>query len=213
MGCEVIPSAGRRRVEPGSRLDARSALGLSPDGPIALHFGAIHGGKDVDTVLQAFAGDDAPARLVFAGTDTAARFAAFRDARPELAFPDVIIIDGYVTEEKRDLLYSAADYSVLSFFPEWPNDSGTMGDAIARGMPVCCSDTADNGRLVREYRLGELFESGNAASLRAAAARMASTALAPADQAAFLAEFSPQAQSRRLISVATSEAQPGASWS
>lgn len=206
---EVIGSAGRQQVEPMSRSAARVALGLAADGPIALCFGAPHGGKDVETLLVAFAGNAPPAHLVLAGRDTGARVAAFRSAHPELSLPEVTVLDGYMTDRQVHLLHSAADYAVLSFFPHWTNDSGTMGDAIGRGIPVCCSDTADNGRLVREYGLGELFVAGDAGSLRAAAARMTGMTLDRAGQAGYLAEFSPQALTRQLLSVASPRGSPG----
>jgi glycosyltransferase involved in cell wall biosynthesis len=199
---EVISSAGRPRVDPMPRREARRALGLPEEAPIALCFGVSHGGKDLDTVLHAFAGDEPPARLIVAGKGVGVAFDAFVAAHTELTFPAVTVIDGFVTDKDLHLLHSAADYAVLSFFASWPNDSGTMGDAVGHGLPVCCSENADHGRVVRTHRLGELFRPGDPESLRAAARRMAGATLAAEAQSSYLEEFDPETQSRRLLEVA-----------
>ncbi len=200
---EVISSAGKPRVRPVPRCEARRALGLPVEARIALCFGMSHGGKDLDTVLQAFAGDEPPARLIVAGKDVGATFDSFAAAHSELTFPGVTVIDGFVTDEHMHLLHSAADYAILSFLPSWPNDSGTMGDAVGHGLPVCCSETADHGRVVRAHRLGELFRPGDPESLRAAARRMAGATLDADAQSSYLEEFSPETLSRRLLDAAT----------
>ena len=200
----VIPSAGRTRVEPVPRREARAALGLPEGEPVALHFGVVHGGKDFDTVLCAFAGDDAPALLVAAGKYTASRVDEFRAAHPEVPLPRVTVFDGHLDDDLVLRLHSAADVAVLSFFPEWTNDSGTLGDAVAHGLPVCCSDTADVGRVVATHGLGEVFAPGDARALRAAVARTVGTELAPSAQAGYLALFSPQSLTRRLLAATVS---------
>ena len=43
-----------------------------------------------------------------------------------------------MTEEERHLLFSAADFSVSSFYADWTADSGTVIDSVAHGIPVCC---------------------------------------------------------------------------
>jgi glycosyltransferase involved in cell wall biosynthesis len=200
----VIRSAGRDRVEPVPRREARAALGLPADEPLALHFGVVHGGKDFDTVMRAFAGDDAPARLVVAGKYAATRVDAFRSAHPELPVPKVTVFDGHLDDEAVRRLHSAADVAVLSFFPSWPNDSGTLGDAVSHGLPVCCSDTGDVGRIVERHGIGAAYPPGDAAALRAAVARVAGGGLPAEAQAGYLDEFSNRTLTRQLLAITVS---------
>ena len=185
-----------------SRREARRILGLPDDGVTALLFGLAHAGKDHDTVYHAFAGSDAPARLVVAGSGNAERFAAFRRANPELSFPDVTIIDGYVSVEQRHLLHCAADYAITSFSSQWVADSGTLTDAVVHDLPVCCSATGDVGRWVADYGLGLVFPPGDVDGLRDAARRIVEFQPDTAGRAAYRAAFSPSTLARRLLAAA-----------
>ena len=198
------PIRGRARVEAMPQREARVALGLPADEPIALHFGVVHGGKDFDTVMRAFVGDDAPARLVVAGKYAATRVDAFRSAHPELPVPRVTVFDGHLDDQAVHQLHSAADVAVLSFFPSWPNDSGTLGDAVSHGLPVCCSDTGDVGRIVEHHGIGAAYPPGDAAALRAAVARVVGGGLATEAQAGYLDEFSSRTLTRQLLAITVS---------
>lgn len=201
----VIRSAGRDRVEPVARQEARAALDLPADGPIALHFGVVHGGKDFDTVMRAFVGEDAPAHLVVAGKYAAERVDGFRSAHPDVPVPKVTVFDGHLDGQVLHQLHSAADVAVLSFFPSWPNDSGTLGDAVGHGLPVCCSDTGDVGRIVERHGIGAAYPPGDAAALRAAVARVVGAGGLTAEaQAGYLEEFSTRTLTRQLLAVTVS---------
>ena len=76
--------------------------------------------------------------------------------------------DGSVDVATRDLLFAAADVVVLSFGSNYVRDSGTLMDALSFGVPVVCSTRSTAGDLVQNYRLGTVFEPGDADSLRAA---------------------------------------------
>jgi glycosyltransferase involved in cell wall biosynthesis len=200
----VVHSAGRALVERAPQRAARAALGLPEGEPIALHFGVVHGGKDSDTVLRAFAGPDAPAHLVVAGKYAAERVEQFRAAHPELPLTRVTVFDGHLDDEHMHQVHFAADVAVLSFFPSWPNDSGTLGDAVAHGVPVCCSDTGEVGQVVDTYGLGAVFPPGDVPALRAAVARTVGTGLTPAGRTAYLEQFSPRTLTRKLLAVTVS---------
>jgi glycosyltransferase involved in cell wall biosynthesis len=143
--------------------DARCQLGLDTSAKLALMFGAPHGGKDLDTVWRAFAG--LPEwQLVVAGKGAAD---AYRDwaSGNAIAGAQPILFDGYVDRRTRGLLYSAANLAVLSFKPGTTHDSATLTDALTWSVPVVCSDGCPSADVVRRYRLGAVFESGNATSL------------------------------------------------
>jgi glycosyltransferase involved in cell wall biosynthesis len=166
----VAPVVGVRNAE---RLpDARARLGLPATGKLALLFGepAL---KQRDVVLDAFEALD-DWTLVVGGP-----IADGLDGRHR--FP------GVVDDTTRDLLYSAVDLVVLSFRPDYQNDSGTLMDAISFGVPVVCSDDAAVAAIVTQFRLGTRFANSNAAALadavRQAPARIAAPDLAAARQA------------------------------
>jgi glycosyltransferase involved in cell wall biosynthesis len=200
--CPVVPGAVAEAPDPLPHPEARSRMGLEVEGTVALLFGIAHKGKDLDTAFRAFAGPDAPARLVVAGSGCGERFEAFRQANPELTFPCVTVIDGYASQEQRHLLHCAADYAVLSFTPGWTADSGTLGDAVAHALPVCCSATGDLADLVPRHGLGLLYTTGDAEGLRDAARRIVGFRADDDGRAAYLEAFSARTLSRRLLAVA-----------
>ena len=152
--------------------DAREKLGIDPSLRLALLIGARYDAKDRGTVLDAFSDLD-DWHLVVAGgmADSLPR-----SARVFRRYP------GFVDDQTYDLLYGAADIVVISFHPGFIRNSGTLRDAITWGVPVVCSDGSAPADVVRDYRLGTLFEAGDPDSL-ARAVRAAPAAIHPADLA------------------------------
>jgi glycosyltransferase involved in cell wall biosynthesis len=70
-----------------------------------------------------------------------------------------------VDNSRRDELFSAADVAILSFATDYPNNSGTLMDAISAGVPVVCSDRSAASEIVGVFGLGAIFRSGDAADL------------------------------------------------
>jgi glycosyltransferase involved in cell wall biosynthesis len=202
---DLIPMAGVAEVTPERRDRARSKMGLDPDRPIALTFGTVHSGKDVRTITLAFSGDDAPAHLVATGLGIQQVFDDVRRDHPEVTFPHVTILDGPQTDEVKRLLHSCADYVVLSFPRDLVVDSGSLADAVAYGLPVCCSLECSTGEVVREHGLGLLFSAGDPDSLRERAHQMATFAVRPEDRAHFAESRSVTALSRRLLAAMADE--------
>lgn len=181
----VAPVAGVRHSD--AIPDARSRLDLPEDRRVALLFG--EGSlKQRDVVLEAFAGLD-DWTLVLGGP-----VADGLGARPRVAtFP------GVVDNATRDRLFAAADLVVLSFTPDYRNESGTLMDAIAAGTPVaCCDDAAVAETIVTRFHIGTLYTPGDAQSL-AAAVRDAPTTIDPADLATVRREHSNRAVARRQL--------------
>ncbi len=170
----VIPLAGCRRREPIP--DARARLGLKSDERLALVFGTLHGEKDYDVVWRAFA-DLHGWRLLIVGEVAD----AYRQSqRQRCDGHEPILLGGYVDATTRDLVFCAADVVILSFQPNHWRDSGVLMDAIAWGVPVVCSGHSTAADIVRTFRLGVVFEPGNADSL-AQAVRSAPTRITPHD--------------------------------
>jgi glycosyltransferase involved in cell wall biosynthesis len=112
--------------------------------------------------------------------------------------PVPIVRGGFDDAETRDLAHAATDLVVLSFRAGVTASSGRLMDAIAWGKPVVCSRQSAVGELVAEYRLGALFEPGDASSL-AAAVRAAPAALDPSDLARARERFSNRAIAARQL--------------
>lgn len=184
------------RTIAGSRVrnrvpDARLRLGLDARANVALLFGAGHDGKDVDLVARVFA-DLADWQLVVTG-DVAGEYRQRSGPGRE-----AVVIGGYVDETMRALAYSAADVVVASFRPEFHRDSGVVMDAVSWGVPVICSDGCPPADVVREYRLGLVFEPGNPDSLERAL-RTVPRRVEPADLARAREELSNRAVAARLL--------------
>jgi glycosyltransferase involved in cell wall biosynthesis len=166
----VLRIAGCRASNPCPA--ARQRLAIDSAERVALVFGASHPQKDLDVVWDAFLelqewrlliggrAADAYARAEHAGTSRLAS-----SARPPLLFA------GRVDQTVRDLVHAAADLAILSFERDYYRESGTLMDAVAWGVPVVCSARSLAARIVREYRLGVLFEPGDPESLAAAVRR------------------------------------------
>jgi glycosyltransferase involved in cell wall biosynthesis len=180
--CEPMPGARARIAASGDQI------------LVALLFGSASAEHDVDVVLRAFH-DLLDWQLAVCG-EVAEQFDDGDLGR--WRGPPPIVYDGYVNAETRDLVYAAADLVVLSFVPGVMASSGRLMDAIAWGVPVVCSTQSAVADIVAEYRLGVLFEPGDAAAL-VRAVRAAPASLAPADLARARERFSNVAIAARQL--------------
>jgi glycosyltransferase involved in cell wall biosynthesis len=188
---KVLPIAGCRQCRPIP--DARRRLGVAPDEHLALLFGAAYE-KDSDVVVRAFA-ELADWRLVIGG-----RVADTFDATATPLGREPHLFPGWVSDETRDLLYSAANVAILSFRSGYQQSSATLMDAIAWRLPVVCSNDCAAADLVETYRLGITFTSGDPQSL-AAAVRAAPTQIAPEDLERAYEDLSNRAVAGRYLSL------------
>lgn len=184
----TLPIAGVRRSH--RVADARRRLGLGNEDKVALVFGASHRDKDIDLVARVFA-ELGAWQLVVAGL-------VATDYRPRATGREAVVIGGYVDNTMRDVVYSAADVVVLSFKPNYQRNSGVLTDAISMGVPVVCSDDSIAADVVREYRLGVVFESGNPDSLERAI-KTAPARIDPADLERARSELSNRAVAARFL--------------
>jgi hypothetical protein len=183
----VAPVAGVRVVEPVP--GARAQLGLPTTGNLALLFGEGFL-KRRDVVLEAFATLD-DWTLILGGPV----------ADGIAPGPGVVTFPGVVDDATRARLFGAADLVVLSFRPDYRNESGTLLDAISSATPVvCCDDAAVAQTVVTRFRLGPTFAAGDARSL-ADAVRAAPRSIDPSDLAAARREHSNRAVARRQLLV------------
>jgi glycosyltransferase involved in cell wall biosynthesis len=183
----VAPIVGVREVALAPRSEARAQLGLPDSGKLALLFGeALF--KRHEVVLDAFAALE-NWTLVLGGP-----VADGVDSRP-----GVVTVPGVVDDDVRDLLFAAVDLVVLSFSSHYPNESGTLMDAIAAGTPVVVSDDAVVAHsIVEPYRLGIAFSADDPDAL-ATAVRAVPATIASDDLTRARAELSDQAVARHQM--------------
>jgi len=151
---EALPLPGARdaRVVP----DARVALGLDNDWPVALLFGSHEKERDYATVLEALRMAE-PWHLLVGGQLT-----------ENLVIPDepwarerIHVFPGRASYEMRDLLYSASDLVILSFTRGHDRHSGPLMDAVSYGIPVVCSSDCEPCRIMQEFEVGTQFEAAD----------------------------------------------------
>lgn len=150
---------------PGSR----ERLGLAPTDRVALMFGTPHARKDPEPVWQAFA--ELPDwKLVIAGSGAADAYRDWRSRQANVSAVPVLF-EGFVYDDLRTDLYSAADLAVLSFVSGATSDSATINDAISYGIPVVASSPGFVADAVLRLGIGTVFDAGVSSSLSKAVAR------------------------------------------
>jgi glycosyltransferase involved in cell wall biosynthesis len=147
---------------------ARQHLGLPINKIVFLHFGALHWGKDIETVFAAFKGIS-NAILVFAGKIMFSVAQALNIEnlinRYELQ-GKVIFIDSYIPEEDKKYYFAAADAIILSYRRKFLSTASLLFEAARFRVPVIASDNGELGETVRKYNLGLVFKAQDPSSLK-----------------------------------------------
>lgn len=141
-------------------------LGLPEGKAIFLHFGALHQGKDIETILAAI-GEVPDALLVHAGKVTPGVNLAHLVEKYGLR-GRVIINNRYIPEAEKRYYFAASDAILLSYKKSFLVEASMFREAAKFRLPSITSDVGGLGQLAREYRTGLVFEAENAASLRGA---------------------------------------------
>jgi len=134
----VVPLAPYAPDRPIARAEARRALGIPVDGPVALFFGQFRPYKGFDALLEAWPRVRASlpeARLVAAGPAGGAAEARLQaDVRARGLAPSVDLRIGHVGAAEHDALFAAADVVVLPYRDT--DDSGVLAAARGHGRAV-----------------------------------------------------------------------------
>jgi D-inositol-3-phosphate glycosyltransferase len=156
---------------PGSRADARAALGLDDD-PVILYAGRIAPIKGLDTLLDAVGrlrGRGRRLRLIVAGGDADEPLdgheAALRRHAERLGLADCVRFIGAQPQPALRTYYVAADVTVL---PSYYESFGMVAlEAMACGSPVIASRVGGLVTTVRDGVTGFLVPDGDAGALAA----------------------------------------------
>jgi glycosyltransferase involved in cell wall biosynthesis len=159
----IIPGGVEKAAEHIRQDEARRILDLPLHKTIFLHFGAVHTGKDIDTVISGFRGIP-DGLLVQAGK--AVPGVDLSHSVELLGLQDrVVVRDEYVPEAEKQMYFAAADAIVLSYRRDFWQAASMLWQAARFNLPVIASDVGDLGELTRKYGLGFVFRAGSEDSL------------------------------------------------
>ena len=171
----VVPIGVEQTNSDVSWEEARRHLNLPVDKTIFLHFGSLHSGKDIETVITAIK-DIPDAYLVHAGAIDVRLFLMTSQKLTDLiqhyGLQDRIIIRNYfIPESEKQYYFSAADAVILAYKKNSTQTASLYWQAARFGLPTIASDAGELGELIKEYKTGELFIAEDVASLRRALCR------------------------------------------
>jgi len=135
----VVPHTdGVRIARRVARSEARSMLGVEPDGCLFLCAGFLHPTKGFERAVKAFQKAGSSGRLVLVGSvrQPTPEALSYVRALRELCerTPGVTLIEGYVSDEGFDTWIAAADVLVLPYRRAW--SSGALARSQKLGTPA-----------------------------------------------------------------------------
>jgi len=157
---EVIPlGVDPERFHPGSRIEAREALGIEVTDDVVLAVGRIEPLKGLDILIRAAAQvtEHSRLRLIVAGGDEAAHaeFERLIAIAEEVGIRDQLSFIGAIDHDELPTYYRAADVVVMPSFSE---SFGLVAvEAMASGIPVVVSRVGGLASTVADGRTGYLI--------------------------------------------------------
>jgi glycosyltransferase involved in cell wall biosynthesis len=145
----------------------RVAPPADPDGPLAVAPGLIRPYKGTDVLLAAW---PQVRREVPGATLLVAGRPMMDTASLETGQPGVVFLPGYLPDAALAAALRRADAVVLPY--RRIDNSGVLAAALAFAAPLVMSDVGGFGELHRKEGVGELVQSGDAAGLATALARV-----------------------------------------
>ena len=148
-----------------SQQEARNYLSLPQDKSIFLHFGALHQGKNIETVLAAFK-DIENAILVIAGKVTTNSLDLASLVHRYGIQDKCVIRDCYIPEADKRYYFAAADAIILSYRKSFSQTASQAWEAAGFSLPAIASDSGNLGEMVRNYKIGLVFSTEDIISLK-----------------------------------------------
>ena len=159
----IIPHGNFRNLpSDASKEEARQELGLNDMKNKVLFFGMIKSSKGLQLLLQAMENIDA--ELIVAGRMRKHSIADYRKGITSLKRAGKLYTDiDYISNEKRDLYFKAADILVLPYRKIY--QSGVLLMAMSYGLPIISSDLLPVVEFVGESDCVEFFKDGDISDL------------------------------------------------
>ena len=149
--------SGKWKVESGESADAGESSSLK----MLLYQGAVNKGRGVDWAIDALEWLEDCRLVVAGGGDLLEEMKAYAAKKP---WAERIAFVGRLMPEELEGLTRRADVGLvmledmgLSYHFALPN---RIGDFVAAGVPMVVSDLPEMSRVVREFGVGEVIESG-----------------------------------------------------
>ena len=166
----VVPIGVEQTASNVPQKEARRFLGLPEDKVILLHFGSLHSGKDIETVLAAIR-DVPDVLLIHAGAIDVRLFLMTRqtlmDSVQHYGLQNrVIIKDYFIPEAEKQYYFGAADATILSYKRDSLQTASLLWEAAKFSSPTIASDVGELGELVKRHKVGLVFEAEDATSLK-----------------------------------------------
>lgn len=168
---ECLPVGVSSTAEIVAKEEARRYLGIPPEKPVFLAFGAYHSGKDLQTIFYAL--KDLPeVYFVHAGSQAFGLGVNLEEvARGYIDANRMSIRNYYVPENEKPYYFFAADAVILSYTRQFLSTSSLLWEACRFGTPVIASDNGQLKELMMAFQPGLLFSAQNPASLTEAIMR------------------------------------------
>ncbi len=147
-----------------SRKSARNSLNLDEQRQYILFFGRLKPTKRLEVMLRAMTNIDSSIHLIIAGHSGKDDFNKYQFIIDELDLSSRLVLDiNYITEDKRELYFKAADCLALPY--ELIFQSGVLLMSMSYGLPVVASQIPSFEEVIENGKNGLLFEKGNAEDL------------------------------------------------
>jgi glycosyltransferase involved in cell wall biosynthesis len=167
---DVTPlGVGSPAPERSSPPELRRRLGVPPGAPVVLAVGQLTRNKNLEALVRALVLLPSATRLVICGRETAYR-AELERLAVRLGVRERIAFTGFVGDADLEALYATATCLALPSLYEGFGLSAL--EAMARGLPVACSDTAVLREVVGDAAV--LFDARDDASVGSALRRVLS---------------------------------------
>ena len=148
-----------------TKSTARDSLGLSKNAKVLLFFGYINEYKGFDVLVKAInlLDETAPLEIMVAGKVQNGYEKAFESILKEKKSGKYVLLTEYVSEEKLELCFKAADVTVLPY--KEASQSGVLFMSYSFGVPVIAPYLGGFPSDIIPNKTGYLFEPKNPVSL------------------------------------------------
>jgi glycosyltransferase involved in cell wall biosynthesis len=169
-----------------TRVEARTLLGIEPDGPLILFFGFVRRYKGLRYLLDALGRLSQPPRLLIAG-EFWEEEALYRDLIHQLGLERYVFIHNrYIPNEEIESYFVAADALILPYLSGSQSGAGMI--ALNFGIPIIATSIGGLAETITHGETGFIVPPADSAALAAAIERFYREGLSEAFSAAISKE-------------------------